>query len=91
MLDNGFKIVIDNNEGRNKPKLSQINVYTDGSKTKDGVGAGIIIMKGRSKVIYTESISIDKQGSIFQAEAIGLENAANKLRIWYPGKKGKVC
>ena len=41
--------IIDEENGRKKPKLSQINVFTDGSKTRHGVGAGYIIMKGKTR------------------------------------------
>ena len=45
-----YNIIINNLDGRNKPKLSQINIYTDGSKTDTGTGSGYVIMKGKHTV-----------------------------------------
>ena len=54
-LENEFIVNINDDSGREKPKLSQINVFTDGSKTDTGVGAGYVIMKGKHTVIQAES------------------------------------
>ena len=43
-IHKNYHIIIDEAAGNKKPKLSQINVFTDGSKTKHGVGAGYIVM-----------------------------------------------
>ena len=76
VLENDFKVIIDDDQGREKPKLSQINVFTDGSKSDTGVGAGYVVMKGKHTVIQAESIRLSKDASIFQAEAIAVQQAA---------------
>lgn len=78
-LTNEFDITINNDTGREKPKLSQINIFTDGSKTDFGVGAGFVIMKGRSSLIHAESISLPREATIFQAEAAAIHHAADFL------------
>ena len=75
-LENEFIVNINDDTGREKPKLSQINVFTDGSKTDTGVGAGYVIMKGKNTVIQAESIRLRKDASIFQAEAVAVQQAA---------------
>ena len=78
-IPKNYHIIIDEVAGFQKPKLSQINVFTDGSKTKLGVGAGFIIMRGRQQVITTESISLNKEATVFQAEAVAIEKAVRFL------------
>ena len=51
-------------------------MFTDGSKTDTGVGAGYVIMKGKNTVIQAESIRLRKDASIFQAEAVAVQQAA---------------
>ena len=78
-IHKNYHIIIDEIAGVQKPKLSQINVFTDGSKTKHGVGAGYIVMRGKQQVVTTESISLNKEATIFQAEAVAIEKAAKFL------------
>ena len=74
-LHNEFDITINSESGREKPKLAQINIFTDGSKTNFGVGAGFVIMKGRSTLIHAESIALQREATIFQAEAAAIHHA----------------
>ena len=78
-MHNNYHIIIDEAAGCLKPKLSQINVFTDGSKTKQGVGAGFIVMRGKQQVVTTESITLNKEATVFQAEAVAIERAARFL------------
>ena len=65
---------------RGLPKQTQINIYTDGSKTKTHVGAGFAILKhGNQK--YTESIKLNINTTIFQAEVKAIHEAAIWLRL----------
>ena len=53
-----------------KPKLIQkaeTTIYTDGSKTDHGVGAGFVIYH-KNKRIHAESIHIPDTSTVFQAE-----------------------
>ena len=74
-----YNINIDPNTGRNKPKLSQINIYTDGSKTQLGTGGGFVIMKGRQTLIHTNSINLRPEASIFQAELTAITAATQSI------------
>ena len=76
-----YWVTIDNKKGKTKPIPSQINVYTDGSKTKQGAGAGFVIMKGKNTLIHTESINLTENASIFQAELIAIKEAAIHLTL----------
>ena len=67
-IHKNYHVIIDEATGVQKPKLSQINVFTDGSKTKHGVGAGYIVMRGKQQVITTESISLNEEATVFQAK-----------------------
>ena len=51
--DKNYWITIDNKNGKKRPIPSQLNVYTNGSKTKQGAGSGYIILKGKGDVLHT--------------------------------------
>ena len=59
--------------------MSQYNIFTDGSKTTQGTGAGYVIMKGKSQLLLTNSINLRKNASIFRAEATAIQAAAESL------------
>ena len=65
---------------RGLPKQSQINIYTDGSKTKNHAGAGIAIIK-HGQLRHTESIKLKSHITIFQAEAKAICEAARWFRL----------
>ena len=54
--EKSYTVGIDDVKGRTKPTLSEINVYTDGSKTKQRSGAGYVIMAGKAQVKFTHSL-----------------------------------
>ena len=47
--DKDYWITINNKKRKTKPIPSQINVYTDGSKTKQGAGSGYVILSDETK------------------------------------------
>ena len=65
---------------RGLPKQSQVNIYTDGSKTKNHAGAGIAILK-HGNLRHTESIKLKAHITIFQAEAKAICEAARWFRL----------
>ena len=71
MLRYEFDITIDSELGREKPKLAQINIFTDGSKQT----AGYVIMKGRCTLIHADSIALQREATIFQPEAAAIHQA----------------
>ena len=64
VLENDFQVIIDDDLGREKPKLSQINVFTDASKSATGVGAGYVVMKGKHTITQAESTSKERRNNI---------------------------
>ena len=58
---------------------SQYNVYTDGSKLNDRVGAGVFISKHK-KVILEESYRLPNKATVFQAEIYAINKAALYLQ-----------
>ena len=71
--------MINNEKGKTKPIPSQINVYTDGSKIKQGAGSGYVVLSGKDRVLNTQSINLTGEASIFQAELIAIQEAAKYL------------
>ena len=57
---------------------SKITVYTDGSKTWNGVGAGFVIYH-KAQRIYTHSLKLSKHTTVFQAEIYAIYEAAKHL------------
>ena len=50
---------------------ANVRIYTDGSKTENHVGAGVIVEKD-SKEIYTGVKRLNSNCSVFQAELCGI-------------------
>ena len=76
LIDNKtYKINIDEIKGKLKPTLSQINIFTDGSKTPLGTGAGYVIMKANKQLIHTQSLNLPNDASIYQAELSAIAHA----------------
>ena len=73
-----FKCDLNSLNHRGQPKQSQINIYTDGSKARNHAGAGIAIMK-HGNLQHTESIKLNPNVTIFQAEAKAICEAA----LWF--------
>ena len=59
-------------------KPSEYTVYTDGSKTDNGTGAGFVIYKKRER-IHTNSFSLPNTATVFQAEIIAIYQAMLQL------------
>ena len=74
--DKQYAVQFDNIRGRQKPTITQLNIYTEGSKTKQGVGACFVIIDGKDTAIYMESINLGQNWSIFQAQLIAIQEAA---------------
>ncbi|XP_074038066.1 ribonuclease H-like [Leptinotarsa decemlineata] len=72
-----FKTIITGKEAwKEGPSINaDIACYTDGSKTEEGVGAGINITEPKTKV----SLSSSKKVTIFQAETAAIRHCAEKL------------
>lgn len=50
-----------------KSKRDQFEIYTDGSKSEDGVGYAFLVLKNNNE-IYNQQIKLHNNNSIFQAE-----------------------
>ena len=79
--DKAYWVSTNNKKEKDKSMPSQINVFTDGSKTKQGAGSGYIIMEGKNTILQTQSINLTGEASIFQAELIAIQEAARYLRL----------
>ncbi|XP_023216250.1 uncharacterized protein LOC111618865 [Centruroides sculpturatus] len=53
---------------------SEINIYTDGSKVEDRVGASFLVEK-EDKIIHYEQFRLDNRCSVYQAELLALLQA----------------
>ena len=56
------------------PIQSQLNIYTDGSKTKNHVGAGFSIMRG-NQVILEGKRRLPDEATVFEAELMAIKMA----------------
>ena len=59
-------------------KPSEYTVYTDGSKTDNGTGAGFVIYRKRER-IHTNSFSLPNTATVFQAEIVAIYQAMLQL------------
>ena len=57
---------------------SQFSIYTDGSKTRTGTGAGFVVYNF-NQIIYEDYFPLIGTTTIFQAEAIAIKEAAKYL------------
>jgi ribonuclease HI len=77
--EKSFHINLDSFDGHKKHrKHSEYTAYTDGSKTADGTGAGFVIYH-RNEVLSYESIKLNDNASVFQAEITAIMYAADYL------------
>jgi ribonuclease HI len=68
----GFSVNTDSFTGEAKHRShAEVTIYTDGSKTEQGVGAGFVLYK-RRKVEYYESFKLDDHATVFQAEVMAI-------------------
>ena len=71
-----FSIITDSFSGQEKfLSLSQINVYTDGSKYNGQVGAGVCVQHGK-QTLAELSFRLPNKASVFQAEIFAINQAA---------------
>ena len=62
-------------DGRSKHiQRAETTIYTDGSKTEYGVGAGFVIYH-KNKRIHAESIHMPSTSTVFQAEIEAISHA----------------
>ena len=81
---NQFQIITDSFSGDRKfLSLSQVNVYTDGSKFNDKVGAGVFITINGGESL-SRSFRLPNKASVFQAEIFAINQAALLLRDFPP-------
>ena len=76
----GYKV---NNKPTGKKHLvmSQLNVFTDGSKMGHKVGAGYVIYHFR-KPLREEKFSLPDNSTVFQAELLAIKEAATTVRYF---------
>lgn len=59
-------------------ETNQINVYTDGSKTKDGVGSGWLITRD-DYILDQDCLKLDDHATVFQAETYAITSACKAI------------
>ncbi|GBN79918.1 hypothetical protein AVEN_84348-1 [Araneus ventricosus] len=59
----------------NPIKTSQLNIYTDGPKMEQGVGAAFCAQDEQGQMIKSWQAKLNDKNSIFQAELIGIREA----------------
>ncbi|KAL0810531.1 hypothetical protein ABMA28_010652 [Loxostege sticticalis] len=62
-------------ESKDSSGVNEVRIYTDGSKTSQGTGAGVFSNDLNIKI----STTLDKLNTIFQAECIGITKAAQAV------------
>ena len=75
--DRHFTISKDSFQKTDLPLQSQINIYTDGSKTSEHVGSGFLIYKNGME-IATNSTRLPNYSTVFQGEVLGIKMAATE-------------
>ena len=79
MWDRKFKINRESFDGRAKHrKLTQYNVYTDGSKLDGQTGSGLVVYKGREEIAQ-DWYRLPNAATVFQAEITAISRAAEVL------------
>ena len=67
--------------------VGDYTIYTDGSKTEDNVGAGMVVYRNGSE-IFSKSMKLNHQCTVFQAEIQGVQMAVNWIKYnWKQGTK----
>ena len=72
--ENHIQVVLSGEEG-----LAEVTLYTDGSKTDQHVGTGMVAMK-ESREMHTESMRLNNDCTVFQAELCGLRMAIDWIK-----------
>ena len=81
MLFPPFVYVIDSFDGKPKHfQKTETTIYTDGSKTNSGVGAGFVIYH-KNKRVNAESIHMSDTPTVFQAEIEAINHAYARMSI----------
>ena len=74
-----FRVVTDSFAGDRKfLTRSQFNVYSDGSKTASGVGAGFTIIRNQKEILSGET-KLNESCTVFQAEVLAIFEAIRTL------------
>ena len=60
------------------PVHTQVNIYTDGSKTEEHVGSGYVIYH-KGEELTNESIRLEEEITVYQAEVLAIKLAVQKL------------
>ena len=73
-----YKVNTDSFKIVGPPIHTQINIYTDGSKTNEHVGSGFVIYRGNLET-ETHSIRLLAENTVYQAEIFAIKCGAEKL------------
>ena len=73
-----YFVNIDSFKNTGPPVHSQVNIYTDGSKTDDHVGSGYVIYH-KNEEIATDSKRLADEITVYQVEVNAIKQAASTL------------
>ena len=89
ILDRYSSINLNSFSGESKHlRRMEQNIYADGSKTNEGVGAGFVLYK-QNKRVHIESIHLPDNSTVFQAEKMAIYEACH-FTSKLPRLKGKI-
>ena len=73
-----YRVNLESFANKGPPVHTQINIYTDGSKTEEHVGSGYVIYHKGTEII-SESIRLEEEITVYQAEVLAIKVAAQKF------------
>lgn len=76
--EKNFNVNTDSFDNTGPPIPSQVNIYTDGSKTDEHVGSGFTIYINGNEFCY-ESIRLSENNTVYQAEVFAIKQAIMTL------------
>ena len=78
LWDRSFRVHLESFKNLSHPVMTQVNVFTDGSKIEQHVGSGFVIYANNEE-IATDSIRLADEITVNQAEVLPIKQAVLKL------------
>ena len=74
-----YRVNLDSFDGKRKHRVhAECTMYTDGSKTKSGVGSGLVAYKGKTEIIR-QRYKLPDYATVYQAEMYAIFRACKNL------------
>ena len=75
-----YKVNLENMDPKSTPVLAEINIYTDGSKTKEHTGSGSAIYRHKTEK-FNGVYRLPSSATVFQAEIYAIKEAIREYSI----------